>query len=68
MSIYFGFLGIERVKIDKLGMDCSDTAQIFFEDVRVPISYCIGEENHGFLYQMQQFQLERLFASGSRKI
>ncbi|KAK2168676.1 hypothetical protein LSH36_15g16009 [Paralvinella palmiformis] len=57
--------GIERVKIDKLGMDCSDTAQIFFEDVRVPISYCIGEENHGFLYQMQQFQLERLFASGS---
>ncbi|MDY6816399.1 MAG: acyl-CoA dehydrogenase family protein [Pseudomonadota bacterium] len=52
-------------KLDKLGMRSSDTAQIFFEDVRVPQRYRIGEEGMGFIYQMQQFQEERLWASGS---
>jgi citronellyl-CoA dehydrogenase len=47
-------------KLDKLGMRSSDTAQIFFEDVRVPQRYLIGEENKGFTYQMIQFQDERL--------
>lgn len=49
-------------KISKLGMHSSDTAEIFFEDVRVPQSHLIGEEGKGFVYQMQQFQEERLFA------
>ncbi|XP_019353304.2 probable acyl-CoA dehydrogenase 6 [Alligator mississippiensis] len=49
-------------KIDKLGMKSSDTAQIFFEDVRVPCKYLIGEEGMGFTYQMLQFQEERLWA------
>ncbi|XP_038653491.1 probable acyl-CoA dehydrogenase 6 [Scyliorhinus canicula] len=49
-------------KIDKLGMRSSDTAQIFFEDVRVPRKYLIGEEGMGFTYQMLQFQEERLWA------
>jgi citronellyl-CoA dehydrogenase len=38
----------------------SDTAQIFFDDVRVPKRNRIGEEGHGFAYQMVQFQEERL--------
>jgi len=48
-------------KLDKLGLHCSDTAQLFFDDVRVPQSNRIGEEGQGFGYQMQQFQEERLF-------
>ncbi|XP_063952506.1 probable acyl-CoA dehydrogenase 6 [Lytechinus pictus] len=48
-------------RIDKLGMYCSDTAELFFEDVRVPQSNLIGQEGAGFFYQMLQFQEERLF-------
>jgi citronellyl-CoA dehydrogenase len=50
-------------KLDKLGMRASDTAQIFFDGVRVPQRYRIGEEGMGFIYQMQQFQEERLWAA-----
>lgn len=50
-------------KLDKLGMRASDTAQIFLTDVRVPQRYRIGEENKGFIYQMEQFQIERLWAA-----
>ncbi|TNE38215.1 MAG: acyl-CoA dehydrogenase [Alphaproteobacteria bacterium] len=52
-------------KLDKLGMRASDTAQLYFEDVRVPIRNRIGEEGKGFVYQMQQFQEERLWAAGA---
>lgn len=48
-------------KLDKMGMNSSDTAQIFFEDVRVPSNHIIGEAGQGFIYQMMQFQEERLF-------
>ncbi|GAA6103447.1 probable acyl-CoA dehydrogenase 6 [Tachysurus ichikawai] len=48
-------------KIDKLGMRSSDTAEVFFEDVRVPCKNVIGEEGMGFTYQMLQFQEERLW-------
>ncbi|XP_060606479.1 probable acyl-CoA dehydrogenase 6 [Ruditapes philippinarum] len=55
--------GIHHAKrIDKLGMRSSDTAQIFFEDVRIPQDYIIGEEGMGFTYQMIQFQAERMWA------
>jgi citronellyl-CoA dehydrogenase len=50
-------------RLDKLGMRSSDTAQVFFDNVRVPQRYLIGEEGHGFIYQMLQFQEERLFAA-----
>ncbi|MEX0582520.1 MAG: acyl-CoA dehydrogenase family protein [Sneathiella sp.] len=50
-------------KLDKLGLRCSDTAQLFFDDVRVPARNLIGEENKGFTYQMRQFQEERLFVA-----
>ncbi|MBD2857933.1 acyl-CoA dehydrogenase family protein [Spongiibacter sp. KMU-158] len=50
-------------KLDKLGMRASDTAQVFFDDVRVPQRYRIGDEGQGFVYQMIQFQEERLYAA-----
>jgi citronellyl-CoA dehydrogenase len=52
-------------KLDKLGMRSSDTAQIHFEDVRVPQRYLIGAEGQGFTYQMMQFQEERLWAAAA---
>ena len=50
-------------RLNKLGMRSSDTAQIFLENVRVPQRYRIGDEGAGFIYQMLQFQEERLFAA-----
>src|SRR5271163_257403 len=52
-------------KLDKLGMRASDTAQIFFEGVRVPKRNRIGDEGKGFVYQMMQFQEERLWAAAA---
>ncbi len=52
-------------KLDKLGMRSSDTAQIFFDSVRVPQRYRIGEEGMGFRYQMLQFQEERMWSAAS---
>ena len=52
-------------KLEKAGMHSSDTAQIFFDDVRVPQRYRIGEEGMGFSYQMMQFQEERLWAAAN---
>lgn len=55
-------------KLDKMGMHSSDTAQIYLDDVRVPQRYLIGQEGHGFMYQMVQFQEERLWAAASSLI
>jgi len=55
--------GIERHKMRKIGMMASDTAQIFFDDVRVPQTNRIGDENRGFIYQMEQFQEERMYGA-----
>ena len=52
-------------KLDKLGMRSSDTAQIFFDDVRVPQRNRIGKEGEGFTYQMLQFQEERLWSAAA---
>jgi citronellyl-CoA dehydrogenase len=57
--------GISRQKIHKIGMDASDTAQLFFDDVRVPQANVIGQEGMGFTYQMLQFQEERLWGAAS---
>ncbi len=58
--------GIEKArKIRKIGMNASDTGLIYFDEVRVPQRNRIGEEGQGFIYQMQQFQEERLWAAAS---
>jgi citronellyl-CoA dehydrogenase len=49
--------------LKKLGMRSSDTAEIHFDGVRVPMRNRIGEEGQGFAYQMMQFQEERMFAA-----
>ncbi|XP_055933895.1 probable acyl-CoA dehydrogenase 6 [Argiope bruennichi] len=54
--------GISFNKINKLGTCSSDNVQFFFENVRVPAKNIIGEEGMGFMYQMMQFQDERLGA------
>jgi len=53
-------------KLKKIGMWSSDTGVIHFDDVRVPQRYRIGEEGMGFIYQMEQFQEERLWAAASK--
>jgi citronellyl-CoA dehydrogenase len=52
-------------KIRKIGMNSSDTGLIYFDEVRVPQRYRIGEEGKGFMYQMLQFQEERMWAAAS---
>jgi citronellyl-CoA dehydrogenase len=52
-------------KIKKIGMNSSDTGLIYFDEVRVPQRYRIGAEGAGFIYQMQQFQEERLWCAAS---
>lgn len=50
-------------KLDKMGMRSSDTAELYFDEVRVPARNLIGQEGMGFTYQMMQFQEERLYAA-----
>ena len=57
-------LGVTASKpLKKMGMHSSDTAQLHFDQVRVPRRYLIGEEGMGFIYQMEQFQIERLWGA-----
>ncbi len=50
-------------KLDKLGMRASDTAELVFDEVRVPVENTIGQEGRGFQQQMAQFQNERMIAA-----
>jgi len=52
--------GVSCTLLEKIGFWGSDTGQLFFEDVRVPVSNTIGEPGRGFQQQMMQFQDERL--------
>lgn len=52
--------GISATKLDKLGWRASDTGEIAFNDVKIPVENLMGEENRGFFYIMQHFALERL--------
>ena len=47
-------------KLDKVGQDSADTSEMFFEDVRVPMTNCLGEEGKGFIYLMSELPQERL--------
>ena len=56
-----GSLGFKRGrKLDKVGLHAQDTAELYFEDCRVPASNLIGEEGKGFSYLMEKLQQERL--------
>jgi citronellyl-CoA dehydrogenase len=57
--------GIEKQRIHKLGMYSSDTAMLFFDNVRVPKRYRIGDEGNGFFFQMLQFQEERIWGAAN---
>jgi acyl-CoA dehydrogenase len=55
--------GISATPLKKLGWHASDTGEISFDNVKVPFKYLIGEQNQGFYYIMQRFELERLVLS-----
>ena len=55
--------GVSTNKINKLGWHASDTAELGFNNVRVPISHLVGKEGEGFRYLMDGLQLERLTAA-----
>lgn len=55
--------GVNARKLKKIGWNSSDTAELSFDDVKVPATHRIGEENMGFYYIMDCFQLERLVAA-----
>jgi acyl-CoA dehydrogenase len=55
--------GLERRKLEKMGWHSSDTAELHFDEMKVPAANLIGKENEGFYYIMECFQLERLVAA-----
>ncbi len=52
--------GVSASKLNKMGWHCSDTAEIAYENVRVPAENLVGELNAGFKYIMETFAIERL--------
>jgi citronellyl-CoA dehydrogenase len=51
--------GFQANKLHKIGMHCSDTAELFFDNLKIPAENLLGKEGEGFIQQMQQFQHER---------
>jgi alkylation response protein AidB-like acyl-CoA dehydrogenase len=52
--------GVTTTKLDKIGMRCSDTAEIALNNVKVPVENLLGKEGSGFYYMMESLQTERL--------
>ena len=52
--------GVSATKLEKLGWHASDTGEIAFDEVKVPVENLLGQENQGFFYIMQHFVSERL--------
>ena len=56
-----GMPGFERGRnLDKIGLKAQDTAELFFDNVRVPVENLLGEEGNGFIYLMEKLPQERL--------
>lgn len=55
--------GVTSKRVETMGWHCADTAQLLFDNVRVPATHVIGRVDSGFFYLMQCFQLERLAAA-----
>lgn len=49
--------------LEKVGQWSSDTSELFFNDVRVPVGNCLGQENRGFIYLVSELAQERLSIS-----
>lgn len=59
-----GMIGFSRGrKLDKMGMHSQDTAELIFEDVKVPVTNLLGEEGQGFIYLMEKLQQERILSA-----
>jgi acyl-CoA dehydrogenase len=54
---------VKSRKLEKMGQHIGDTAELFFEDCRVPVSHLLGAEGQGFRYLMKNLQRERLMIS-----
>ena len=64
LAVEAGMEGFSRGrKLDKVGQPESDTAELFFEDVRVPGTNLIGEQNRGFIHMMEHLSQERIGAA-----
>ena len=57
--------GFSRSRLRKMGWHCSDTAELTFENVRVPIGNLVGAENEGFFLILETFVLERLVTAAT---
>lgn len=55
-------------KLDKIGLHAQDTAELYFEDCRVPVGNLIGQEGKGFSYLMEKLQQERLIVAIAAQI
>ena len=64
IAVERGAEGFERGRnLDKIGLKAQDTAELFFDNVRVPRTNLIGEAGHGFIYLMEKLPQERLSIS-----
>jgi alkylation response protein AidB-like acyl-CoA dehydrogenase len=64
IAVERGAEGFERGRnLDKIGLKAQDTAELFFDNVRVPVTNLLGEEGQGFIYLMQKLPQERLAIS-----
>ncbi len=61
-----GMEGFERGrKLEKMGLKAQDTAELYFDNVQVPVQHLLGEENQGFYYLMHHLARERLSVAAS---
>ncbi|MDR6117753.1 alkylation response protein AidB-like acyl-CoA dehydrogenase [Aeromicrobium sp. SORGH_AS981] len=64
IAVERGTPGFERGRnLDKIGLKAQDTAELYFEDVRVPKENLVGEPGQGFIYLMEKLPQERLSIS-----
>jgi alkylation response protein AidB-like acyl-CoA dehydrogenase len=61
LAVERGMKGFERGRnLDKVGMKAQDTAELFFDEVRVPAENLVGREGGGFIHLMEKLPQERL--------